>query len=121
MWNAVLLALVLHHEAGKSLQHRVHGRFPRQRPCLPEAGDRKIDQPGIALRNRVVAEAETVDHTGAKALHKHMGAINQPLDDPMPRFALQVDRDRALAQIAGNGKRRVVAVDLPQSARPVAV
>ena len=49
--------------------------------ALPEAGDRAIDQPGIALAKPLVADAEPVEHAGAKRLQQHVRVLREAQQD----------------------------------------
>ena len=95
-----ILAMVLGRQAGKGLQHRVHGRAVNQGPALPEAGDRQINDPGLAGTYRLVIEAEPLDHTRAKAFDEHIGALDQLPQHSLAVVLLQIDRHTALAKIA---------------------
>ena len=54
--NAVM-ALVVHHEAGKCLQHGIHGRLAAQGTSLAKTGNGEIDQAGIKRHQAFMAKA----------------------------------------------------------------
>ena len=115
-----VLAPVLHGEAGIGLQDRIHRRTFGKRPHLAEARHRQIDDARFALGDRVVAEAQAVDHAGTEALQEHIGALDQPPQDGAAIVLLQVERDGALAQVGGQRIGALVAIHHAEIARPVA-
>src|SRR5579872_3726712 len=101
MGNAVL-AFVLHREAGVGLEDRVHRGPFRERAHLAETRYRQIDDAWFAFGDMLVAEAETIDDAGAEALQEHVRALDQSPQDCLAVRMLQVQRDRALAEIGGD-------------------
>ena len=118
--NAVL-ALVVDHQAGEGLQHRVHRRPSRQRPGLAEAGHRQIENARLALRYGLVAETEPVEHAGTVALQQHVGTGDQAPQHLLARIRLQIERDRPLAEVGRDRIGGVAAVAPAQRPRPVAL
>ena len=49
----------------------------RQRAVLAPAGHAAVDQPRVARRQHLGAEAEPLHHAGPKALDQHVGALDQ--------------------------------------------
>ena len=117
--NAVL-APVFGHQPGIGLEHRVHRRPFRQRSFQSEAGHRHIQDARLLRRHRPVAEAEPVDHAGAEALEEHVRALDHFPQDGAAGIVLQVERDRAFAQVRRDRIGGVIAVDRAERPRPVA-
>src|SRR3977135_2100554 len=98
----------------------VDGRLLAVGPRLAETGYRAIDDLGIDLLDVVVAEAQALDHAGPEALQHDMGLGGDLLDHGDAVGRLEVERDRALAAVEGDGMRAVIALKLAQCAAPVA-
>ena len=73
---------------------------------------------GKALAHGARAQAQLVGRAGAQVLHHHVGARDQAQRRVAAGLALEVERDRALAAVAGAHHRFAVAADV---ARLVAV
>ena len=71
----------------------------------------------------VIAKAQPLDHAGPEALHEHVGAADQPPQYRTSRCLLQIQRDRAFADIGRDRIRGVIAVPHAQAAAqsPVSV
>src|SRR5690606_31214613 len=80
----------------------------------------EIEDTRIAPRDLLVAEAETSGNPRPKAFDEDIGALDQRVHDFPPGFALQIDGDAPLAEIAGDGERGLVAIATAEASRPVA-
>ena len=56
------------HDARHALRHQIEAAFAARRPGLPVAGNRRVDQPRVHRRQRVVPEAERRHHAGTIVL-----------------------------------------------------
>ena len=86
-------------QAGEGLHDRVVHGLVGVRPLLAEAVDRHVDDAGRAPADRRLVDAETLDHTGAKVLHQHIGSRGEALDEIDALRSFQVDGDRALVAV----------------------
>jgi hypothetical protein len=80
-------------------------------PVLPVAGDRAVDDAGVDLAHRLVADAEAVEDTGAKRLEHDVGFAHRAQERLAPHVALEVQANRALAAVQRQeerGLRRVL-------------
>ena len=89
------------HDAAHALHQQVVAGAVRVGPVLAEAGDRAIDQPRIVRREALVVEAVLRQAAELEILDQHVGARRELLDDALAFLGLEIDRDRALAAIAG--------------------
>ena len=120
MRNAVF-AVVLAGQPGKCLQHRIHGRPPDQWPALTESRNRQVDDSRLARADRVVIEAQSLDHARAETFDEDIRAFDQAPQHRLALFILEVDGHAALAQIADDRKRRMVAISDTEHTTPVAI
>ena len=86
------------------------GRALRFRSVAPEARDRQHDQLRVRLRQRLIADAETVHHVGPEILDQHVRLADQRQREFLCARRAQVDRDASLAgvdhvEIAGDARR----------------
>ena len=87
-------------KAGFSLHRRSVGHPAAPRAALPVTGDRCVDQPRIALRQRLVVEAEEAQRSRAKILHHDIGGVAELQRRFMPAAGnVQIDADIALSRI----------------------
>ncbi len=66
---------------------------------IAEAADRGVDEPGVALGEPLVADAEAVHHAGAEVLDQHVGAVDQATEHLEALLLLEVDHHAALAAV----------------------
>ncbi|GIW11376.1 MAG: hypothetical protein KatS3mg061_2433 [Dehalococcoidia bacterium] len=66
---------------------------------MPEAGDRTVDQGGIAFSKHRVAEPEALHHPRPEVLHHHIRERGQRERDGAAGGMLEVQRDRPLAVV----------------------
>ena len=111
---------VHHHHAAEGLDQPVDGRPLAVGARLAEARHRAVDDLGIDLLDVLVAEAQPLDHARPEALHHDMRLGGDLLHHGDAVGRLEVERDRALAAVEGDGMGAVVALQLAQRAAPVA-
>jgi hypothetical protein len=116
-----ILALVRFHHAGEGLQHRIHRRPVTRGTALAEARHGQVDESRVGGREFVPAEAEAGGDAGPEPLDEDVRLGGQRLHQLSALVRLQVDRQRTLAQVAGDREGGVVAVATPEDPRPVAV
>ena len=71
------------------------------RSGLPVAGNRRVNQPRILSRQRVVCEAEAGHDAGTIVLDYDVRRPRQPFEDGAALAGLQVERDASLAAVDG--------------------
>ena len=118
----VVGAAVDRHEARKCLQHAVGGGALAQRPFLPEAGHRQVDDARVEVGNHFVAEPEALDDAGPEALHEDVRLGCELAHDRHALGGFQVHHDAALAEVGDDERGRHVAERpvLALGAHPVA-
>ena len=89
------------HDAAHALDHEVVSRLAGARPGLPEARDRRIDQPRIARRKRRVIQPEPRQATRLEILDHHIGAVDQRAQTLQVARVIEVAGDAGLAAIGG--------------------
>ena len=112
---------VHHHHAAEGLDQPVDGRPLAVGPGLAEARHRAVDDLGIDLPGVLVAEAQPRDDARPEALDDDVGLGHQLVHDGLAVGRLEVERDRALAAVEGDGMGAVIALELAQRAAPVAL
>src|SRR5262249_50733482 len=80
-----------------------------------------IEEPRLAGGKRLVVEAEPADGAGPETFEEDVGAFQQPPQDLLAGWTLEVDGDAAFAEIADDRESAVAAIALAGGARPVAV
>ena len=65
-----------------------------ERPVLPVAGDRAVDEPRVLLAQALVADPEAVHDAGPERLEHHVGVAGQAQERVAPPRVLEVDADR---------------------------
>ena len=65
------------HQPGLALRDLVVAGAAALGAVVPEAGDREHHQPRVQLLQRLEAEPEPLQHAGAEVLHQHVGAADQ--------------------------------------------
>src|SRR5258708_39015860 len=76
---------------------------------LADAADRYIDQARMAPAQFIGPEAEPLHGAGTKILHQYVGLGHELGQNFAANFALDVDRQRALAPVRGDEQRREFA------------
>ena len=89
-------------------------RSGRARAVLPVAGDRAVDDLRVDLAQRLVADAEPVEHARAEGLEHDVGVAHQAQQHLAAGLRLEVEPDRALAAVQREEQRRLRRV-LPPS------
>src|SRR5205085_8849282 len=69
----------------------------------------------------LVAEAEPVEHARAETFEQHVGAGDQAPQHLLARVRLQVERNRAFAEVGGNRVGAVASVTPAERPGPVAL
>ena len=69
------------------------------RPRVTEAADRAVHEPRVDLRQRLVTEAELVEHADAEVLHDHVGVADQFAQRVPVGLLLEVEHDAALRAV----------------------
>ena len=86
------------HQPGDGLDQGVEAReVPTA--VLPEARDRAVDDPGVALRDRVVIESEPAHRVRPVVLDQDVGPVGQLPGQGEVAFVLQVEHHRALVPV----------------------
>ena len=86
-------------QAGQRHVGDVVSGLERARPGLPEAGNRTVDETGIACRQRLRSEAEPFHHARTELLQNHVGRVDQ-LQHLLARGRiLEIELDAGLAAI----------------------
>ena len=100
------------HDAAHALHQQIVAGAGLVRAVLAEAGDRAVDQPRVLRRQALVVEAVLGEPAELEILDHHVGARRELLDDALAVRRLEVDRDRALAAVAGEivGRAETAAV-----------
>ena len=80
-----------------------------ERPVLPIARDRAVDEPRVLLAQALVADPEAVHHAGPEGLEHHVGVERHAQERVAPPRVLEVDADGALAAVERVEGRRVGA------------
>ena len=68
-------------------------------PRVAEAAQRRVDDPRVALADRLVAQPEPVHHAGAHVLEHGVGLLAQAEEGLAVGVVLQVERDAALVPV----------------------
>ena len=109
-------------DAAQALDDVVIGRPPAVGPVLAPAVNAGIDQPRIALAERVRAEPQRLELLRPDVVDEHVGPIDQPQQHLARRRGLQVEHDAALVAVDPHEQRGHVAADArPGVARGVAL
>ena len=104
------------HEPAHALRDLVEARARRVGSVLAEAGDARVHEPRVDLRERFVIDAEARLHVGPEILQQHVGASRPGSSAPRcPCGVLQVERDPALVAM------RVLEVRSLPGRRPIVV
>jgi hypothetical protein len=109
------------HQAGEALRDQIEAAAVAERSIETISRHRAVDEPGVDLRQHVVAQAQLLQRASAVVLGQHVRVTNQAHQHFAALFMLQVDRDSALVPVH-HEERRGHAVDprLAVSARVVA-
>ena len=107
-------------EPGKRLDQWIVDALLRIGARLSDTADREIDNTAIAHAHRRLPKTQPLDRPRPEILDKHVRRIDQPPQDLRAVGPLEVDRDRALAAVAGNEHRRKIADRRPRPARHIA-
>jgi hypothetical protein len=68
---------------------------------VPEARDRAVDEVGLDLGERTIAQPEPVHDARAKVLDQRVGGGDETQESLLTLRVLQIDRDRALTGVLG--------------------
>ena len=119
------LAGQLVHQAGdaaQTLDDVVIGRPPAVGPVLAPAMDAGIDQPRVALGERVRAKPQRLELLRPDVVHEHVGLIDHAQQHVARLRALQVEHDAPLVAVDPHEQRGHVAAHArPGVARGVAL
>src|SRR6266568_6009527 len=74
-----------------------------------ETLDGGVDQPGIQPRERVPAEAEPLEGTGAEVLHDHVGVIGHLQEERAATLGLEIEGHTLLVRVEEQEEPRVLA------------
>ena len=99
------LVAIHRHLARQPLDDLVVGGLQGVGPRLTEARDGAVDQLGIELRQRRVAQAQAVHDAGAEVLHHHVGVLHQAAEERLALGGLGVQRDGSLVAVLGEETR----------------
>ena len=109
-------------DAAQPLDDVVIGRPPAVGPVLAPAVDAGVDQPRIALAQRLRPEPEPIELLRPDVVHEHVGPIDQPQQRLARRRGLEVEHDAALVAVDPHEQRGHVAAHArPGVARGVAL
>ena len=87
------------HQPGLALRDLVVARAAALGPVVAEAGDREHHQPRVDLVQPLDREAEPVEHAGPEVLHQHVGAGHQPGQELPALLGLEVGGHRLLVAV----------------------
>ena len=87
------------HQAGARLDEEIVPGEVAVRARSPEAGDRGVDQPWVALAQGIVAEAARLQPADAEVFEQHVGGRGQVGSDFAPARRRQVEGDAALVAV----------------------
>ena len=96
------------HRPGRRHHRQVGGGVAGLRPVLPEGADRDVDESGVELLQRLVAEAQRGHVPGVGRLDEEVGARHQPLQIVATLLALEVEHDGALVARVGGPVERAL-------------
>src|SRR5205814_6814193 len=95
------------HDARHALGHEIESALAALGPRLAVAGDRRVNQPRILRRERLVAEAERRHHPGPIVLDYDVCRAREPQEDAASLGFLEVQDEAALAAVDGIEVRAV--------------
>src|SRR5581483_3250335 len=98
------------HDPACRLQERVVSGLHAKRPGRAERSDRAVHELGPPFAHRLRAEAVLLGGAGPKALHEHVGAVDEPHQLLGSLHAREVEDERALACVRGE-EHRTLAVE----------
>ena len=75
--GAPVVAVEPAHRLGDHVEGRPVGVGALTGPRVAEAADRAVHEPWVDLRQRLVAEAELVEHADAEVLDDHVGVADE--------------------------------------------
>src|SRR5204863_8742074 len=87
------------HHAALGLHDEVERGAIAIRSVLPEAGDRAVDDAGLALARTLVVDAEPGDRADPQVLEHDVGAVEQPEEQRLALWMLQIERDALLVAV----------------------
>jgi hypothetical protein len=99
------------HQAAHALEHEVVAGAVGVRPALAEAGDRTVDDAGAHRLQVVVGEAVARERADLVVFDHDVRLRGKPLHDRLAFGGGDVERDRALAAIAGKVIGGLAGVD----------
>ena len=95
------------HHAAERLHHGFITCFMGARAGSPESGHRAVDQPGIELRQRVVAQPKLLHRSSAKILDQNIGIGDETFQNFHALWGFQVDRHATLVAVVDKISRRL--------------
>ena len=99
------------HAAAERLHDEVVAGAPGQRPVGAEGADRDADDARIDVRERRVAQAQTIHHAGAVVVVHHVGGLDQVEKNPASGGRLEIDAHALLVAVVAL-ELRALAFDL---------
>src|SRR5690606_39073501 len=99
------------HQARHALRDEVEAALLSPRPAAAEPGDLAVDQAGIDIPQRLVAQPEPLHRVVAVVLDEHIGFGHELLQHLLAPRVLQVERDTPLVAIHHHEGRRL-AIDV---------
>ena len=87
------------HEPGLALRDLVVAGAPTLGAVVAEAADREDDEARVELVQPLDGEAEPVEHPRAEVLDEDVGALDQPGEDVAAVVGLEVEGDRLLVAV----------------------
>ena len=96
---------------------QVVARPLRAGPVLAVAGGRAVDDPRVDGLDRLVPDAQPVDHAGTEALDDHVGGLGQAQEGGPTGVGLQVEADPAHAPVGRVGVEDGLDLDGPGPGR----
>ena len=91
-------------DPGKGEEVEVVGGAVPVRPVLPEAAESAVDEAGVDLRKPLVAAAQALHHPRPEALHQHVVAAHEPVQDLLSFGRLEVEGEASLVAV-GEARR----------------
>ncbi len=87
------------HQTGVGLRDEVETWALRERPCLPESGDRRHDQIRLDLTETPILESAALEDARARVLDHHVDVGNEFAYDLSPFVTGDIDADAALSAV----------------------
>jgi hypothetical protein len=104
----------------QGLNQQVLAGLLGHRSGAAEAAGRGVDEVGLALLERVVAEAQPIEHARTEVLDHHMGGVDQLEHQLAPLGRLEIDGQAALVAV-GAKEKPAHAGDVGLGRRPSAL